>query len=152
MRVRANVFLAIELQTGGPEAWLRRKLDVNLMLNYHSLMHFGGTWDQTIHNYYFYNREQDDKWFFMVWDADGLFEFSATSAYFFCFFFGQPGPQTFFFFILTVVCTDLDPLDTDIYTASGSQKHYLRSNINKYMRDDYNSRMVGNPKKERMSW
>jgi hypothetical protein len=39
--------------------------------------------DQTIHNYYFYNRDSDNKWFFLVWDADGLFELSAptTSIY-----------------------------------------------------------------------
>jgi hypothetical protein len=39
-----NNYSAIASQPGGPAAWLRRTLDMNLMLNYHALIHFGGTW------------------------------------------------------------------------------------------------------------
>eukprot|EP01127_Copromyxa_protea_P009703 TRINITY_DN2303_c0_g1_i1.p1 TRINITY_DN2303_c0_g1~~TRINITY_DN2303_c0_g1_i1.p1 ORF type:complete len:1295 (-),score=239.23 TRINITY_DN2303_c0_g1_i1:64-3948(-) len=122
--IEANA--AIETQPEGPAGWLKKVLDMNFMLNYHAVIHFAGTWDQTFHNYYFYQREEDKKWFFLIWDADGLMENSAT--------------------------------DSDIYSASSSQRHYLRQNINKYLKSEYDSRMrliaatVYSPERQAQLW
>eukprot|EP01126_Amoeba_proteus_P002110 TRINITY_DN10663_c0_g1_i7.p1 TRINITY_DN10663_c0_g1~~TRINITY_DN10663_c0_g1_i7.p1 ORF type:complete len:591 (-),score=108.54 TRINITY_DN10663_c0_g1_i7:250-2022(-) len=94
-----------------PVGWLESVLDVDLMLNYHTLINFAGTWDQTIQNQFIYRRIPDNKWFFILWDCDGYYE-----AY----------PPD--------VPLNLGALDS-------LQPHYLRNNILQYLQSEWNDRM-----------
>lgn len=55
------------------QAWFRSNFDVNLMLNYITLVNWGGAWDELMGNHMIYQRITDGKWTMAPWDMDSYF-------------------------------------------------------------------------------
>eukprot|EP01114_Cavostelium_apophysatum_P005296 TRINITY_DN1610_c0_g1_i1.p1 TRINITY_DN1610_c0_g1~~TRINITY_DN1610_c0_g1_i1.p1 ORF type:complete len:1083 (-),score=286.17 TRINITY_DN1610_c0_g1_i1:32-3280(-) len=54
-------------------SWFNENFDVNLMLNYISLMSWAGSWDDLLGNHMLYQRTTDGKWTMTPWDMDSFF-------------------------------------------------------------------------------
>lgn len=47
--------------------YFNENFDVNMMLNYITLINWGGAWDDFIHNHFLYQRFSDHKWSLVPW-------------------------------------------------------------------------------------